>query len=73
MTDKPKLDVGRWTQLLTDIYDMIINEYHEGDADSLKSFEQDDLRDLILNVMNDNLAKDFPIGLTKNTKVTIHE
>ena len=71
--DKPKIDKGRWVQLYTDLFEMIVNEYHEGDYTSLSDSQQDDLRDLILNVMRDNLDNDFNQGVTEETEINVHD
>ena len=55
--DKPLISRDRWVLFYTDLYDMIIAEYHEGDDTQLKVHERDDIRDLITNVMRDHLRR----------------
>ncbi len=61
-----------WVSLYGKLYDTIES------ADSLlpryqQRYKNDDIRDEVLNIMNFYFDRGFPVGITNETKVVIHD
>ena len=70
---KVTLDKVTWQSLFDTLYDTIRHANRMRELPLDNAFRNDDIRDEVLNVMNFYFDKGFEVGLTKNTKVTIHE
>ena len=70
---KVTLDKVTWQSLFDRLYDTIRHANRMRDLPLDNAFRNDDIRDEVLNLMNFYFDKGFEVGLTKNTKVTIHE
>ena len=73
---KVTLDKITWLSLYDRLYDTIRHASRLRDIQDLKlrdTFKDDDVRDEVLNIMNFYFDKGFPVGLTNETEVVIHD
>ena len=73
---KVTLDKITWLSLYDRLYDTIRHASRLRDIQDLKlrdTFKDDDVRDEVLNIMNFYFDKGFPVGLTDETEVVIHD
>ena len=73
---KVTLDKITWLSLYDRLYDTIRHASRLRDIQDLDlrdTFKDDDARDEVLNIMNFYFDKGFPVGLTDETKVVIHD
>ena len=70
---KVTLDKVTWQSLFDRLYDTIRHANRMRELPLDHAFRNDDIRDEVLNLMNFYFDKGFEVGLTKYTKVTIHE
>ena len=68
-----KLPKDVWVSLYGRLHDTIRHSNRIQELPLRDAFKDDDARDEVLNIMNFYFDKGFEVGLTKNTKVTIHE
>ena len=66
-----KMNKEQWLKLYTDIHEMIMHRYTAPERLTHDKFV--DIRDDILNILSANFERDWEQGLTKETKVTIHD
>ncbi len=69
---KVTLDYVTWVSLYDRLLPIMYGSMMHEDVDG-KEPNGDDVRDEVLNLMNFYFDKGFEVGLTKYTKVTIHE
>ena len=73
---KVTLDKITWLSLYDRLYDTIRHASRLRDIQDLKlrdTFKDDDVRDEVLNIMNFYFDRGFPVGITNETKVVIHD
>ena len=62
-----------WVALYGRLHDTIRHSNRIQELPLRDAFKDDDARDEVLNIMNFYFDRGFPVGLTNETKVVIHE
>ena len=62
-----------WVSLYGRLHDTIRHSNRIQELPLSDAFKDDDARDEVLNIMNFYFDRGFPVGLTNETKVVIHE
>jgi len=70
---KVTLNKITWQSLYDRLYDTVRHASRVQDLPLRDAFKDDDARDEVLNIMNFYFDRGFPVGLTNETKVVIHD
>ena len=62
-----------WVSLYGRLYDTIRHSNRIQELPLRDAFKDDDVRDEVLNIMNFYFDRGFPVGLTNETEVVIHD
>ena len=62
-----------WVSLYGRLHDAIRHSNRIQELPLRDAFKDDDVRDEVLNIMNFYFDRGFPVGLTNETKVVIHD
>ena len=67
-----KLPKDVWVSLYGRLHDILSKSMLHSDIDGKEAMD-DDVRDEVLNIMNFYFDRGFPVGLTNETEVVIHD
>ena len=70
---KVTLNKYTWQSLYDRLYDTVRHASRVQELPLRDAFKDDDARDEVLNIMNFYFDRGFPVGITNETKVVIHD